>query len=93
MEKKRIPGLEACKMHGIMEYVKYSIIAGVKSGGVCNGKKVWNEVQSQCIQCPKSQAKEISFLSIFTEEPLKDFEQEVFSDLCIRKIYLAKTIR
>ena len=40
MEKKRIPGLEACKMHGKMEYVKYSIIAGVKSGEVCNGKKV-----------------------------------------------------
>lgn len=40
MEKKRIPGSEECKMYGKMEYVKYSIIAVVKSGEVCNGKKV-----------------------------------------------------
>lgn len=51
------------------------------------------EFRGQYIQCPESQAKEISFLFIFNKEPLKDFEQEIFSELCLRKIYLAATIR
>lgn len=76
-----------------MEDIKYSIIARVKSGEDCDGKKIWKEFRGQNIPCPESQAKEISFLSLFSEEPLKDFNEEVFSELCLRKIHLATTIR
>lgn len=47
-------------MHGKVEYSKYGIVAEVKSGEDCNGKKVWNKFQGQYIfHCPESQAKEI----------------------------------
>ena len=80
-------------MNGKRKDDKHGIIARVKTRGGCSGKKFCKEFQGLNILCPEPQAWKILFSSIFNKKPLKDFKQELFSGLCLRKIYLAETVR
>lgn len=80
-------------MNDKRENDKHGIIAEVQTRGGCTGKKFCKEFQGQNTLRPESQAWRILFCSIFNKKSLKDFKQELFSGLCLRKIYLAKTVR
>ena len=80
-------------MNGKRKDDKHGIIARVKTRGGCSGKNFCKEFQGLNILCPEPQAWKILFSSIFNKKPLKDFKQELFSGLCLRKIYLAEAVR
>ena len=80
-------------MNGKRKDDKHGIIAGVQTRGGCSGKNFCKEFQGLNILCPEPQAWKILFSSIFNKKPLKDFKQELFSGLCLRKIYLAEAVR
>ena len=85
--------LEAWRMNDKRENISMVWLLKFKLEGAVVGRNSAKNFQGQNILCPESQAWRILFCSIFNKKPLKDFKQELFSGLCLRKIYLAETVR